>query len=186
MENERLELLKRSLVSEFERSLDERIDRYFSVGHHWITGDHHFADASAECLKLYRDGFFLSCVMVTQAVSDGIAKFVAERNRVTRLHKESNRELVQRMLQLGVVTTRFAAAFDRIQGSFRNDYHHMNPPVGQLDHASIAKQNIADLAEIERDIFECNVGSSGRLIPRNLLYWDADSDRMIAAYVRLR
>ena len=40
-----------------------------------IIGDHHFARASTECIDLYRDGHFISTVMTTQAVNEGILKF---------------------------------------------------------------------------------------------------------------
>jgi hypothetical protein len=185
MNDERREMLKGTLRWCLEQSLDQRVDRYLSVNHQWVTGGHHFAHASSECLDLYRDAYFLSCVMVAQAVSDGIAKFVAERNGVTRQEQESNQALVRRMQQQGIVSRPFADAFDRIQGSFRNDYHHMNPPVGGLDHESLAGRNIVDLAAIEREIFECSTGNGGTLVPKNHLYWDIDPDGTMLVYLRL-
>ena len=38
--------------------------------HHGIIPDHHFAKASTECIGLYRDGYLLSAVMVSQAVAE--------------------------------------------------------------------------------------------------------------------
>ncbi len=185
MADEGREMLRESLLSQLNQSLDDRVDRYLSVNHQWVTGNHHFAHASSECLDLYRDGYFLSCVVVTQAVSDGIAKFVAECNRVTRQEGETNQRLVRRMQQQGIVLCPFAKAFDRIQCSFRNDYHHMNPPVGNLDHEVFAKRNIFDLATIEREIFDCSIGDGGTLVPKNLLYWDIAPDGTVPAFLRL-
>ena len=47
-----------------------------------IIGDHHFAKASSECIGLYRDGYLFSAVMVSQAVAEGIWRFVLERNQI--------------------------------------------------------------------------------------------------------
>jgi hypothetical protein len=42
------------------------------VAHQGIVPNHHFAAASSECIDLYRDGYALSAVMVSQAVAEGI------------------------------------------------------------------------------------------------------------------
>jgi hypothetical protein len=185
MDGERREWLKRSLRSQLDESLDERVDRYLSVNHQWITGGHHFAHGSSECLDLYRDGYFLSCIMVTQAVSEGIANFVADRNGVIAQEGETKQDKVRRMKEKGIVTEAFSTAFGQIQRSFRNDLHHMNPPVATIDLPSLAKRNISDVATIEREIFECSIGAGGRLVPKNLAYWDIAADGTVPVYLRL-
>ena len=52
------------------------------VPHQGIIANHHFAKASSECIGLYRDGHLLSAVMVSQAVAEGIWRFVLERNQI--------------------------------------------------------------------------------------------------------
>ena len=103
----RREMLKQTLRSLFEQTIDDRVDRYLSVNHQSIIGSHHFAPASAECIRAYRDGNFTLCVMGTQAVNDGIIKFVAERNEVPRLQKENNQELAERLRLRGIVSPDF-------------------------------------------------------------------------------
>jgi hypothetical protein len=185
MDDERRQCVRQILLSIFQQSLDERVDRSLSVNHQRITGNHHFAHASAECLDLYRDGYFLSCVMVTQAVGEGIAKFVAERNAIARQNGEKNQTLVCRLRQHNIVSTAFEDAFCRIQGSFRNDYHHMNPPIGEHDHRVIAERNIRDLAILESEVFECHGGPDGTLVPAKQQYWDLGPDGTIPVYARL-
>ncbi len=52
------------------------------VAHQGVIPNHHFAVASSECIKLYRDGCLLSAVMVSQSVTEGIWRFVLERNQI--------------------------------------------------------------------------------------------------------
>ena len=52
------------------------------VAHQGVIPNHHFAVASSECIKLYRDGYLLSAVMVSQSVTEGIWRFVLERNQI--------------------------------------------------------------------------------------------------------
>ena len=61
---------------------EDRVNPYLEIDRQWIIGDHYFARASKECIHLYRDGHFIATVMTTQAVNEGILKFVAERNNI--------------------------------------------------------------------------------------------------------
>ena len=89
------------------------------------------------------------------------------------------------MQQSSIVSQDLVDAFSRIQGTWRNAFHHMNEPVADVDLVSIAERNIKDLAIIEREIFECNHGPNGIGIPKNPLYWDNNGDGSVTAYVRL-
>ncbi len=178
------ELLKRSIFSDLERTMEERIDRYISVKHQWLIANHHFAHAAHECLLLYRDGYFTSCIMVAQSLTDGILNFVAKRNTFQQAEKESKQALAKRMQQAGILSQAFEEAVCRIQGSFRNDFHHMNPPVATVDLEVLAKRNITDLATLEREIFEYSFGAAGTLVPKNVVYWDLLPDGSAPVFVR--
>ena len=86
--NEEIELQIRrtQLIDEFSQvddlTREARVERYLEVDRQRIIGNHHFAHASTECIHLYRDGHFIATVMTTQAVNEGIIKFVAERNNI--------------------------------------------------------------------------------------------------------
>jgi hypothetical protein len=122
--------------------------------------------------------------MVSQALSDGILRFVAERNNLLRGERETNQALANRMHQAEIFSQAFLEAFGRIQGSFRNDFHHMNPPVATVDLEPLAKRNIADLAGLEREIFEYSIGAGGTLVPKHVRYWDLQPDGSVPVYVR--
>jgi len=185
MPNARRDQLKAIFLAVFEQTLEERVDRYLEVSHQWITGNHHFANASSEAIDLYRDGYFTSCIMVTQAVSEGIVKFVADRNGVIPMEREKKLDLAVRMQCAGIVANGLVEAFGRIQRSFRNDFHHMNPPIAEVDLSALAKRNIMDLATIECEIFECHCGPGGTVVPSRMLYWDINEDGSVPANLRL-
>jgi hypothetical protein len=174
--------LRRGLRDIFEQTVDARVSRYLEVGHQGIIPNHYFAAASSECVDLYRDGYFLSAVMVSQAVNEGIFKFVLERNAIPRVGALSDD--VPTLVGRGIISQECADAFSRIWGGFRNDVHHMNPGVLQIPFESIAKRNLADLALIEREVFATEF-EAGRLVPVHRKYWDLGADGTVQVFLRL-
>lgn len=171
--------LRDSLKESFESSIDSRIARYIEIDHQQIIGNHYFAQASTECIDLYRDGYFISTVMVVQAVNEGIIKLIAERNDKNGSHSE----LITIFEQAGIISQDCAEASKKIWGSFRNDIHHMNPKVASLSFPTIAKENILRLATIETEIFGVKI-NEGKLIPNQPKYWDTKGDGTVEVYLR--
>ena len=153
-------LIKDHLQSGLEQTLNQRIDRYLEIDHQGIIGNHHFAAASSECINLYRDGYYISTVMVSQAVNEAIVKLVAERNGIKE--KTEHNELMEEFVQKGIISSECAQASKRIWGSFRNDVHHMNPKVTSIPFQQLAKRNLQDLATVEKEIFGTDF-SNGKL-----------------------
>jgi len=180
MRNVRRYQLKDELRQVFEQTIDERIDRYFEINHQGIIGNHHFAAASSQCIDLYRDGYFISAVMVSQAVNEGILKFIAERNHILQ---DNHQQFMEELLSKGVISRRCADASERIWRSFRNDVHHMNPKISSIPFKQLAKQNLQPLTEIEKEIFGVDI-VEGRLLPRLPLYWDAHNDGTVPVFLR--
>jgi hypothetical protein len=177
----RREELRREMRAILEHTLDERVQRYVEVAHQGIIPNHHFAAASSECIDLYRDGYSLSAVMVSQAVTEGIWRFVLERNQV---QADRDRLAVATILvERGVLSAECAEAFGRIWRSFRNDVHHMNPSVSRVPLRELAKRNLFDLAVIEREIFAVNF-DNGKLVPIQPRYWDLQSGGTTSVFLR--
>ena len=172
--------LQDDLRSSLEQSIDQRVDRYLEINHQWIIGNHYFAAASAECIELYRDGYFISTVMVSQAVNEGIFRFVAERNSIDR---ESHEQFIKELMNGNIISEDCAKASKRILGSFRNDVHHMNPKVATIPFETLAKRNLQDLSVIEKEIFGVDV-NNGKLIPHQPKYWDIQKDGTVPAFLR--
>jgi hypothetical protein len=173
---------KEAIRGDFEHSLEQRVDRYLEVQHRGIVPNHHFASASSECLNLYRDGYFLSTVMVSQSVAEGIFRFALERNALTADRERP--EMVKLLVERAIISESCGNAFVRIWRSFRNDVHHMNPRVAQVPFKELAQRNIRDLATIENEIFEWRT-SNGKLVPVRAKYWDLQPDGSIPVFLRL-
>lgn len=175
--------VKDALEAELQATVEQRVDRYLAVNHQNIIARHHFAAASAECLDIYRDGHFLSTVMVSQAVTEAIFCFVLERNG--RAGEAGDRPTVaKRLVADGLISQACSDAFVRIWRSFRNDVHHMNPKVAVIPFPELAKRNIEDLATIEREIFAYCV-NDGKLSPAQPRYWDVQPDGTVPVFLRL-
>jgi len=96
-------MISDDLRASYEATIEQRVDRYLEVSHQPITPNPHFADASAECIRLYTDGYFLSTVMVTQAVAEGIRRFVVERNGIKPEDGTDGQQVAENLAQEGVI-----------------------------------------------------------------------------------
>jgi hypothetical protein len=173
--------LKRGLREDLERSIEGRVERYLEVVHQGIIPNHHFAAASSECIDLYRDGYFLSAVMVSQAVTEGIWRFVLERKKTPA--DIDRPALAALLVERKDLTADCALAFGRIWRSFRNDVHQMNPSVEVVPFRELARRNLMDVAVIEREIFAVTF-DSGKIVPVQPCYWDVQSDGTTSVFLR--
>jgi len=172
-----------AMRQDFDRALEERVNRYLEINHVGIIPNTHFSAASSQCINLYRDGYYIACVMMCQAVNEGIVKFVAERNK-DHLSK-SIEVMLQRLRKAKHVTGDFVKSSRAIAKSFRNDVHHMNPTVGKVDFAQVAKDNILRLAQIEEEVFGFTPGDRGTIHLKQPKYWDINPDGTTSGYLRL-
>lgn len=188
--------VKQAFVSSFEQSVDDRVDRYFEINHNRIIGNAYFAKASSECIELYRDAYFVGAVMMSQAVNEGIIKFLAEKNKINcypsgliaRLLCKRTTGLMQIIEELrakNIVSDSCSQALKRIYKSFRNDIHHMNPKVGTLNFRALAKKNLVDLAIIENEIWGTDI-VDGKLSLHKPQYWDLNTDGTVSAFLRCK
>jgi hypothetical protein len=119
--------------------------------------------------------------MVSQAVNEGILKFVAHKNSVPRNKHEA---MIADLQKRGIISSECAAASDRIWRSFRNDVHHMNPAVKKVPFETLARKNLQDLSVIEKEIFGVDF-QDGRLMPRQPKYWDIEKNGTVPVFLRL-
>ena len=180
-EMQRIELIRQfSQIDEYTR--EARVDRYLEVNRQRIIGSHHFAPASTECIDLYRDGHFIATVMATQAVNEGIIKFVAERNNI-KYENMTLCDLLTNLVSQSIFSQDCFEASDRIRQSFRNDVHHMNPTVTKINFPELARKNIHNLTVVEREIWATNF-NDGKMIPIYPKYWDINSDGTVTVDLR--
>ncbi len=184
--------IRQDLQARFNSTIDQKVERYLEIVHQEIIGAHHFAAASSECIRVYVDGHFISAVMVSQAVNEGIVRFIAERNNIP-LHLDNDKsktkgipEIIDTLEQKNIITRACAEASREICRSFRNDVHHMNPKVAEIEthFKDLAKHNLQNLAKVEREIFGSDTAPNGALILRQPKYWDFDKNGKTGAYLR--
>jgi hypothetical protein len=119
--------------------------------------------------------------MVSQAVNEGIFKMIEERNGISASGHE---DLLSQLRSMNLISESCAEASRRIWKSFRNDTHHMNPKVASIPFREVARNNLKDLALIEKEIFDVSVGPGG-LMPKQPMYWDIKSDGTVDVFLRL-
>jgi hypothetical protein len=174
--------LMNSLKEEFNSTLEERITRYQELDFIKITPNAHFASVSSECILLYRDGHFLACIALCQAVAEAIARMMCEKSKFKP--SKDFEENVEK-LQSRKIVPDCAQLFNEVWKG-RNDYHHLNPniPTERNELQNIAKSKIVALHEIESKVFEFKT-IDGALSIRYPKYWDFDKDGNVNAFLRL-
>jgi len=180
--------VKDAVVSDFNASVDQRVNRYMEIGHTWIIGNHYFSAASSECINVYRDGHFIASVMMSHSINEGIIVFVADRVGLNKNKSDGGaktiEDLINELERDKTISKTCADAARGIYRSYRNDVHHMNPKVGSIDFPLLARENLKRLAMIEGEIFGADV-IEGRLKPHHPIYWDLNADGTVCAFLRL-
>lgn len=169
------------LRSRFEGSFEQKVQRALEVRPQAIVPHHHFTAVSTECIALYREGFFTATAMATQALNEGLIRFVAERNKMPS--NQDPHALVDQFETQKIISPDGIAAFRRVLRSFRNDFHHLNPSISKVPVQDIAKRNIEDIAAIERELFDHEV-NEGRIKPKQPQYWDISAEGTMLVNLR--
>jgi hypothetical protein len=169
------------LKSRFESTFEERVQRALEVRPQVIIPHHHFTWASTECVYLYRDGYFMGTAMATQALNEGLIRFIADRNSIPP--NQDLYVLVDLFVANNIVSAACSEAMRRVLRSFRNDFHHLNPSISKVPVQEIAKRNIEDIGAIEKEIFE-HTYENGTLSPKQEKYWDVRPDGTMLVSLR--
>ena len=140
--------LEDNLKQDFVATLSERISRYQELDFIKIIPNTHFASASAECILLYRDGYFLACIALCQAVAEAIVRLMCERSKFTSISNDYEKNVEK--LHKRIIEPDCDELFKEIWKG-RNDYHHLNPeiPTERNKLQDIAKSKIVTLHKIE-------------------------------------
>jgi hypothetical protein len=171
-----------SLKQDFIGTLDDRISRYQELDFVKIIPNAHFASVSAECILLYRDGYFLACIALCQAVAEAIVRLMCERSKFTSIsddYEENVEKLHNRKIKPDC-----NQLFKEIWAS-RHDYHHLNLgiPTERSKSQEIARSKIVTLHKIESTVFEFAI-KDGAILPKYPKYWDINKDGLINAFLR--
>ncbi len=166
-----------------EARLTARADRAQRTRVHSVIPGEFFAAASSECRDVFIDGHFYACISLSQAVAEGLTRYMADVHKLgaqNDIHKR-----VERLLAKGAITRVTADAFRRIWGNDRNTFHHLNRDVptdcGTLEQR--AEECIGALYEAESDAFACDV-INGKLAPKRPEYWRKTDAEHMAVFLR--
>lgn len=167
----------------FEHSLPQMVERYLSLSWATIAQNEYFTEITKECYNLYVQGYYISSIMVSQAINEAFARYWIEKNSHQPKQDEKKEDSVKILVETGILPNEWQEAFQRIQGSFRNDYHHINPDIKNHPHKELAERNLKDLALLESEMFKYSLKNDGKIVPLYPQYWNIKSDGMIDAYI---
>ena len=175
--------LEENLKGDFLATIEERISRYQELDFIQLTPNTHFAFVSVECINLYRDGYFLACIALCQAVAEAIVRLMCERSKFSSISDdyEKNVENLQKRKNEPDCSELFKEIWKG-----RNDYHHLNPeiPTERSKLQDIAKSKILTLHKIESKVFDFAWTKDGAVSPRFPKYWDFNENGMLNVYLR--
>jgi hypothetical protein len=174
--------LEDDLQGDFLATLNKRISRYQELDFIKLTPNTHFAFVSVECINLYRDGYFLACIALCQAVAEAIVRLMCQRSKFSSVSNDYENN-IENLRKRGIQPD-CNELFKEIWKD-RNDYHHLNPtiPTEKSKLQKIAKSKILNLHKIESEVFNFTI-VNGAVSPRYPKYWDFNEDGLLNVYLR--
>ena len=163
--------LEDNLKQDFIATLDERISRYQELDFIKITPNAHFASVSAECILLYRDGYFFACISLCQAVAEAIVRLMCERSNFTSVSDDYEKNIEN--LQKRKIKPDCDSLFKEIWKD-RHNYHHLSSkvPTDRKRLMEIAKSKMVTLHKIESKVFKYRK------------YWFINKDGLTEGFLR--
>ena len=168
--------LEDNLKQDFAFTLNDRITRYLELDFIKITPNTHFASTSAECIRLYRDGYYLACIALSQAVAEALVRFMCDRNHFSASISKDFKENVEKLRKRRIKPDCSTALMEIWEG--RHDYHHLNPDIttDRTKLQEIAKSKIISLHKIESEVFAFTI-VDGAIKVKYKKYWDITNGR---------
>jgi hypothetical protein len=175
--------LEETLKGECLATINERVSRYQELNFSQLTPNTHFAFVSVECINLYRDGYFLACIALCQAVVEAIVRLMCQRSKFSSISNDYEKNIEN--LHKREIQPDCDELFKGIWKD-RDNYHHLNPtvPTEKSKLQDIAKNKILTLHKIESRVFEFAWIKDGAISPRYPKYWDINENGLLNVYLR--
>lgn len=173
--------LEHTLRGECLSTISERVTRYLELDFIKVTPNEHFASISAECVRLYRDGYFFACIALCQAVAEAIVRLLCTKSgfKADKVFEKNIDTLRRRKIK----PDRSELLEEIWKG--RDDYHHLNPkvPTEREKLQAIAKSKMIALHGVESGVFAFErVG--GAIEPKHPKYWPEARDGLLNGFLR--
>jgi len=164
--------IEESIKSEVLRTLSERADRFLQVRGMFLVADGPFAAPSVECAEQFRDGHYLGCIALTQAVLEAVIRRVWQVKLAKKPKQEGDFEKnLEALHSKGFISDEWKAKLDRMWAD-RHSFHHLRPTV-ECDRQKLeetACHTMTLLNDLERQFFGFSV-RDGILVPDHPEYW---------------
>jgi len=174
--------LEDSLRQECLGTISDRITRYLELDFIGVTPNDYWASISAECILLYRDGYFFACIALCQAVAEALVRFLCTKSgfKASNVFEENIDKLRRRKIKPDC-----SELLEEIWKG-RDDYHHLNPkvPTERVKLQDIAKSKMIALGAIESKVFEFE-WVAGAIKPKYPKYWPQTNNGLLNVFLRL-
>lgn len=165
--------------------LELRAERFRMTRVQQVIPNEWFAPASSECRELYVDGHFYGCVALSQAVAEGLAKFLLAKHGMEEGSKQHRRLDV--LEKARIISPVMRKAFGAIRGTDRNAVHHLNRDVPR-DYEKLrerAEECIDCLFSIENALFAADFVEGG-IRPHKPELWPRPNEAgVVEVFLRL-
>ena len=173
--------LEHDLRADCLGTIGERVARYLELDFIEVTPNTPFTRISAECILLYRDGYFFACIALCQAVAEALVRFLCKTSgfKASNTFEKNIETLCRRKIE--------PDCSKLLEGIWegRDDYHHLNPkvPTDREKLQAIAKSKIIALHDVESTVFAFEwVG--GAIKPKYPKYWPATNNGLLNVFLR--
>jgi hypothetical protein len=167
-----------------EAAFTQRKERASRTKVHGIIPSHFFSAVSSECRELFIDGHYYGCISLSQAVAEGLSRFLGSIHSAGAKNDPPQR--VERLHSAGAISKSCRDAFLQIWGNDRNTFHHLNNdiPTDVPTLESRAEDCVNALYAIESEVFAFDM-AGGAIVPKNRAYWPKSDPEHLQVFLRL-
>lgn len=164
--------IEESIKNEVLRTLPDRAIRFLQVRGTILVPLGPFSAPSVECAELFRDGHYLGCIALTQAVMEAVIRHVWQ----IKLKKKPNQQgdfekNLEALQKKNFISDEWKTKLDQMWAE-RHSFHHLRPSV-ECDPQKLeemARNTLNLLNDLERDFFGFTV-REGMVVPDHPEYW---------------
>ena len=164
--------VEESIKNEVLQSLSDRASRFLEVRDTILVPNGPFAAPIIECVKQFRDGHYIGCIALTQAVVEAVIRHIWQ----VKLKKRSNQggdfdKCLDDLHKKRFVTKEWKTKLEQIWTD-RNKFHHLLPSVdlGSHDLEEMARNTLKLLNELEGEFFGFTMQGE-IVVPDHPEYW---------------
>jgi len=164
--------VEESIKNEVLRTLSDRASRFMQVRGTVLVPLGPFSAPSVECAELFRDGHYLGCIALTQAVMEAVIRHVWQ----IKLKKKPNQQgdfekNLEALHKKSFISNEWKTKLDKMWAE-RHSFHHLRPSVEcdpqKLEEMAHSTLNL--LNDLEREFFGFSV-REGMIVPDHPEYW---------------